>query len=86
MDTSLSSLLVGIMVMLAIYLSMSCLTDVTNVSIKKSLALFSAATGLLSTFWLRSHPDLLEEYIGKIVLAGLAVIIALLAYALKSLK
>lgn len=86
MDASLSSLLVGIMVMLAVYLSLSRMVDVSSVSVRKSLVLFSAALGLLSSFWLRSHPDMLEEYTGQIVLAGLAVVIALLTYARKSLK
>lgn len=72
--------------MLAVYLALSRMTDVSKPSVRKALAVFSAAVGLLSTFWLRSHPDVLEDYMGKIVLAGLAVVIALLAFAKKSLK
>ncbi len=83
---SLPSLLIGILVMLAIYLSLSRAFDTTNISVKRSLALFSAVVGLLTTLWLGSHPEVLREYSGKIVLSGLAVVLALLAFAGRSLR
>jgi hypothetical protein len=73
----LSSLLIGIMVMLSIFLSLSRAFDIRNKAIKKALALFSAAAGILTTFWLQDHPDVLRDYSEKIVLAGLAVVITL---------
>jgi hypothetical protein len=85
MNATLSSLLIGIMVMLAIYLALSRVMDIANPSVKKALALFSAAVGLLATFWLRSHPNLLGHYTQEIVLAGLAIVIALLFLAHKLL-
>lgn len=86
MDTDfLYALLIGIIIMLAIYLALSRVVTITNVPVKRALALFAAAIGLLSVFWLDSHPDILREYAGKIVLAGLAVVLALLAFARRSL-
>lgn len=80
------SLLIGIMVMLALYLSLSRVMDIANTSVKRSLAIFSAAIGLLSTLWLESHPSVMREYSEKIVYAGLAVVLALLVFARKSLN
>ena len=86
MRIEVSSLLIGILVMLAAYLSISRIVDVNKVSVKKSLAIFSATLGLLSTLWLQNNPAILKEYSEKIVIAGLGIILALLALARKSLK
>lgn len=80
------SLLIGVTVMLAIYLVLSRAVDVSLLSIKRSLAIFSAAVGLLSMFWLQNNLAILHEYLEKIAIAGLGVVLALLAYARKSLK
>ena len=86
MNTDVSSLLIGIMVMLAIYLALSRVMDYSHSTIKKASAIFSGVAGLLSTFWLRENPDILGDYTQQIVLAGLAVVIALLAFLRKSLS
>jgi hypothetical protein len=83
---SIQSLLIGVLVMLAVYLSLSRVIDIGRVSVKRSLALFSAAVGLLTSIWLESYPTLLRDYTGKVVLAGLGVVLALLVFARKSLK
>jgi hypothetical protein len=86
MDLNISSLLIGILVMLSAYLALSRVVDVSNTSVKKSLAVFTAALGLLSTLWLQDNPAVLRQYSEKIVIAGLGIVLALLAFARKSLK
>jgi hypothetical protein len=78
------ALLVGVLVMLALYLSLSRAFDLTNSSVKKSLALFCVAAGLLTIFWLNENPAVLEKYVSEIVGAGIAVLLALLVFAKKS--
>lgn len=75
------SLLVGILVMLSTYLVLSKTVEVEIPSIKKSLVLFSATLGLLSTFWLRNNPEILGVYSEKIVIGGIGITLALLASA-----
>ena len=87
MDTPyISALAVGILVMLALYLSLSRTFDLADRLVKKSLALFCAAVGLLTTLLLRQHPDALEDYMVKIVAAGIAVVLALLALAKRTIE
>jgi hypothetical protein len=81
----LSALMVGVLVMLALYLSLARVIDVVDRSVKKSLALFCAVSGILTTFWLNRHPDVLEKYVAKIVGAGIAVVLMLLVFAKKSI-
>ena len=83
---SIPSLLIGVLVMLAVYLTLSRVIDISNISVKKSLALFSAAIGFLTTFWLEGNPSIMRDYTERIVIAGLGVLLALLAFARKSLK
>jgi len=83
METMLFSLLIGIMVMLAIYLSLTRVMNISNLSIRRALALFSAAVGILVTFWLKSNPDILGSYTREIVFAGLGVVLALIFLARK---
>jgi hypothetical protein len=81
-----SALLVGILVMLALYLSLSRVFDLTDFTVRKSLALFCAAIGLLTTFWLNDNPVVMGKYISEIVGAGIAVVLALLIFARKSIE
>jgi len=83
---NIPSLLIGVLVMLAVYLTLSRVIDISNISVKKSLALFSAVLGILTTFWLESNPSIMHDYTERIVLAGLGILLALLAFARKSLK
>lgn len=83
---SIPSLLIGVLVMLAIYLTLSRVIDIGNISVKKSLALFSAGIGILTTFWLEANPSLMRDYTEKIVIAGLGILLAFLAFARNSLK
>ncbi len=85
-STYVSALAVGVLVMLALYISLSQIFDTDDRSVKKSLALFCAAAGLLTTLWLRQHPDALEDYTVKIVAAGIAVVLALLALAKRTIE
>jgi len=78
------SLIVGILVLLALYLSLSQVFDLNDFSVKKSLTLFCAAVGLLTTLWLNDNPAVLEKYVSEIVGAGIAVVLALLVFAKKS--
>jgi hypothetical protein len=78
------SLIVGILVMLALYLSLSRIFNLNDFSVKKSLTLFCAAVGLLTTLWLNDNPAVLEKYVSEIVGAGIAVVLALLVFAKKS--
>ena len=78
-----SALIVGILIMLTLYLSLSRAFGLTNLTVKKSLALLFVAVGLLTTFWLNEHPATLEKYITEIVGAGVAVVLALLVFAKK---
>ena len=73
-----AALIIGVMVMLAVFLSLSRFFDINNSSVKKSLALFSAATGLLSTLWLRVNPTVLRDYWAQIAVAGILVVLVLL--------
>ncbi len=82
----ISALAVGILVMLALYLSLSRIFDQTDRSVKKSLALFGAGVGILTTLWLNQHPDILEKYVSEIVGAGIAVVLTLLIFARKSIE
>ena len=79
MNNDVSSLLIGLLVLAAIYLGLSRVFDVTKPSVRKALGVFSGVAGLLSTLWLRDHPDQLGKYTQEIVVASLAVIIVLLA-------
>lgn len=80
------SLIIGILVMLALYLSLSQVFDLNDFSVKKSMILFCAAVGLLTTFWLNDNPAVLERYVSEIVGAGIAVVLALLIFARKSIE
>lgn len=75
------SLLIGILVMLAVFI---VFTWDTNIN-KRPLAIFSAALGLLITLYLQEDSKMLGEYSEKIVLAGLAVLLAIFAYLRKKL-
>jgi len=75
------ALIIGILVTLAIYLSLLNTFDVKNISVRKTIGLFSGLVGLLTYIWLQDHPDLLEKYVAEIVLAGIGVLLAMLALA-----
>lgn len=75
------ALLIGITIMLSLYVILARLLDSGDRSVKKALAIFCGAIGLLSALWLQENQSILREYSGKIVLAGLGVVLALLAYA-----
>jgi hypothetical protein len=77
-------LLVGILVMLAVYIGLQRALA-GSVGTKRAAALFAAAAGLLTTLWLRENPDVLARYSAEIVIAGIAVVLALLALARKAL-
>lgn len=78
----LYSLLIGILVMLAVYI---VFTWDTNIN-KRPLAIFSAALGLLTTLYLQENSKMLGDYSEKIVLAGLGVLLAIFAYLRRKLK
>ncbi len=80
------SLIIGILVTLALYLTLSKSFDINISYRRKTLGLFSGAVGLLTTLWLFENRNMLEEYVAKIVIAGIAVVLALLAIAKKSIK
>lgn len=77
------ALIVGILATLAIYLSLSQTLHLKNVSVRKIVGLFSGAIGLLTYVWLQDHPDMLKKFVAEIVLAGIGVVLALLALAKK---
>lgn len=80
MNPDISSLLIGILVMLSVYIVFSRSFNLHHASIRKSIALFSAVLGLLTTLWLREHPSILDQYTNEIVVAALAILLAVLGY------
>lgn len=85
-STYVSALIVGVLVMLALYLTLMRTFESGGYSARKSLALFCAGAGILTTLWLNQHPDILEKYVSEIVGAGIAVVLALLIFARKSIE
>ncbi|MBT3313182.1 MAG: hypothetical protein HN390_01075 [Anaerolineae bacterium] len=79
----IKSLIVGALVMLALYLSLSKVFDINNYSVRKALGLFAGAAGLLTTFWFLENPALLEKYVAEIVIGGIGIVLALLSLAKK---
>ncbi len=82
----LMPLLIGVMVTAAIYTGLRLGLSDNFSSIRRAVAIFAAAAGLLTTFWLLGNPAFLAEYSARIVLAGLAVVLSLLALAKQVIK
>lgn len=78
-------LLLGILVMTAVLIGLRQIQASAAPQIKRSVVVFAAACGLLTTLWLRDHPTVLADYSAQIVIAGLAVVLALLAIARRAL-
>ena len=79
-------LLIGVMVTAALYIGLRLGLSHKFVSIKRAVAVFAAIAGLLTTFFLIENPDLLADYSARIVLAGLGVVLALIALARRSIR
>jgi hypothetical protein len=87
MDTFFfKSVVVGILVTLALYLTLSKTFDLDNYYIRRTLGLFSGGVGLLTAFWLFENPNMLEKYTNEIVISGIGVVLALLVLARKAAK
>ena len=80
-DIFFQSLIIGILVMVAIYIVLIQALDQNRRLVKRSIAVFSAGCGVLVTLWLGENPTALEEYTIQIVGAGVAVVLALLTFA-----
>ena len=81
----LKPLLIGIMVTAAIYISLQWILRV-NPQSKRALGVFGGVCGLLTTFWLMENPGALADYSAQIVVAGIAVVLALLGLARRMIK
>jgi len=80
----IQSLLIGILVMTAVYIGLQRAWGQNASTLKRATAVFSAACGMLTTFWLMENHTILAEYATRIVVGGIAVVLALLAIARKS--
>jgi hypothetical protein len=83
-DTSsgeLFSILIGLMVTTAVYISMRRVFVTGFASIKRAVGVFAGICGILTTFWLMENPEALQSYWTRIATGGLAVVLALLALA-----
>lgn len=78
-------LILGILVMTAVLIGLRQILASAAPQIKRSVVVFAAACGLLTTFRLRDNPAVLAEYSAQIVIAGLAVVLGLLALARRAL-
>ena len=74
-------LIIGILVMTAIYIVLSRIFGTEDLSTRRALAIFGAGAGIVVTFWLRGNPAALREYTAQIAIAGIGVVLALLALA-----
>ena len=81
----LKPLLIGLMVMAAIYISLQWIIR-GNPQSKRALGVFGGACGLLTTFWLLENPEILADYAAQIVTAGVAVVLSLLWLARRSIR
>lgn len=87
MDSNLvQPLLIGILVLAAVYIGLRQVFTSASSSIKRSAIVFAAACGLLTTFWLMENPQALANYSAQIVAAGVAVVLALLVLARRAMR
>jgi hypothetical protein len=77
----LQPLLIGIMVMIAIFIGLRLSLNTKERSIIRAVAIFAAAGGFLTTFWLVENPEFLSYYSKRIVVGGLTAVLALIALA-----
>lgn len=85
-NVNLYALLIGIMVMLAIYMALMIGIGKGYGGIQRTLLIFSAMFGLLTTLYLQENPILLDEYSEKIVISGLGILLSLLVFLRLKLK
>lgn len=78
--------MIGILVMTAVYIGLRRAFRVDLPSVRRGVIVFAAAAGLLTTFWLRENRGALGDYSAQIVMAGIAIVLALLALARGALK
>ncbi|MBT6063050.1 MAG: hypothetical protein HOG55_17880 [Anaerolineae bacterium] len=84
MDTYfIKALILGVLVMLALYLSLSKTFDIDHFSTRRTLDLFSGGVGLLTTFSLIENPAVLNKYVNETVIGGLGVVLAIITLARK---
>ena len=79
----LQPLLIGVMVTIAIYIGLQRGSRAKAHTLTRVFGIFAGACGMLTTFWLRENPNALREYSAQIVMAGIAVVLALLGLARK---
>jgi hypothetical protein len=77
------SLIVGVLVMVAVYIGLIQAFTQNRRIVKRAIAVFSASSGILVTLWLNETPGALEKFTIQIVGAGIAVVLALLTLAKK---
>lgn len=75
------SLGIGLLVMLAIYIGLRRALGQNDLTIRRAMAVFSTVAGVMVTLYLFDRPAALEEQAGKIVLALVGVVLALIAVA-----
>lgn len=80
----IQALLIGVLVMLAIYIGLQRAFGEASTSVRRAIAIFAAVVGILTMLWLQENPGSLEDYSAQIVAAGVAVVLALLALARRS--
>ena len=85
-NVNLYALMIGIMVMLAIYMALMIGIGKGYGGIQRTLLIFSAMFGLLTTLYLQENPILLDEYSEKIVISGLGILLSLLVFLRLKLK
>ena len=79
-------LLLGILVMTAVFIGLRQVFASDAQPVRRAVIVFAAACGLLATVWLLDNPDALADYTARVVAAGIAVVLALLAIARRALK
>ena len=82
----LQALILGIAIMLAIFIGLNMVQRARDLSTRRAYAIFGAAVGLISTFYLAERPALLDEYLFEVVGAGVAVLVALLWFVRRGLR
>jgi len=70
-------LLIGLLVMVAIYISLWNFFR----SMKRAIGVFAAICGIVTMLWLQDNPYAIEKYSAQIAVGGLTVVLALLALA-----
>ena len=82
----LQALAIGILVMTAVFIGLRRAIDAQNQQVNRAMAVFAAACGVVTAFWLIDNQDFVAEYAREIVIGGIGAVLALLILARRGLR